>query len=93
MFNKRDNPKCELWIGHVKIKQLQNINSLNRKCDTEIRRRIGIVKDAFWNLKKLLRENKISLETKIVELLCNNNPSIWQWMLDKVKEALESNEM
>lgn len=50
------------------------------RCETEIRKRIGIAKDAFQKLKmkKALRDREISLESKIAGLLCSIDPTIWQ---------------
>ena len=53
VVNKREHPACALKIGDNTIKQVQKVNYLwsllteNGKCDEEIKKRIGMAKDAF----------------------------------------------
>ena len=42
----------------------------NGKCDAEIKRRIGMAKDAFQKLGKVLKDRKMSMDTKMRILDC-----------------------
>ena len=52
------------------IKQVQKFNYLGSvitsdgRCDTEIKKRIGMAKDTFQELEKVLRNHKLVMETK-----------------------------
>ena len=62
--------KREDRIRDVIIKQVAKFNYLgstiteNGKCEDEIKRRIGMAKDAFQKLQKILRNNKLSMVTR-----------------------------
>lgn len=84
VVSKRDSPRRELHNGDVKIKQIQkfsyldNVVTVDRKWDTEIRQRIRIAKVTFQKISKVLRHRKISLKTtkKCSELVSNVLSSI-----------------
>ena len=73
---KRERPRCRLKIGEFEIKQVGKYNYLGSiitedgTCDTEIRRRIGIAKEAFQKLSDILCDRKLSMETKKRVLEC-----------------------
>ena len=58
--------RFSLKIGDETIKQVQRFNYLgsmitkDAKCDQKIRKRIGMAKTAFENLKSILKNNKLS---------------------------------
>lgn len=64
--SKRENPKCLLHIGNVKIKQLHEFNYLgcvgsgNEKCHAEILTSTGKTKDYLQKL------NKVFLSTLLI---------------------------
>jgi len=68
--------QCKIRIGDILIKQVQKFNYLGSmitedgKYDQEIRRRIGMAKAAFEKLGKIMKNNKISMSTKIRMLNC-----------------------
>ena len=68
--------QCKILIGDIPIKQIQKFNYLGSmltadgKCDLEIRRRIGMAKDAFQKLGSIMKNIKISVATKIRMLNC-----------------------
>ena len=70
VVSKRENPHCEVKVGDIDIEQVTKFNYLGSfltedgKCDMEIRRRIGIAKNTFMKLGKILRNGKISMHTK-----------------------------
>src|ERR1700730_6192687 len=70
VISKKDSPSCELHLEGTLIKQVQkfiylgSVITTSGKCDPEINRRIALAKDAFWRLKHILRNRKISMETK-----------------------------
>lgn len=62
---KRKSPQCELQIVDTKIKQIQKYKYLGSgltddgKYDIEVRRHIGIAKNASQKLSKVLNDRKI----------------------------------
>ena len=70
MISKKDSPSCELYLEGTLIKQVRKFNYLGNvitasgKCDPEIKIRIVLAKDAFQRLEHILRNRKISMETK-----------------------------
>ncbi len=62
VVSKRRNPRRRLHIGDVEIKQVEKFNYLGSmltedgKCDTEVRRRIGLAKEAYQKLDEILRD-------------------------------------
>ena len=76
VVSRKDSLKCELKFGDIKIKQVKKFNYLGSmltedgKCDTEIQRRIGIAKDAFQKLSKVLTNRKMTIKTKKRVLDC-----------------------
>ena len=58
VISKWVSPRCELFLDGVKIKQVESFTYLesviNEKanCDEEIKRRIGMAKNAFKSLEK-----------------------------------------
>lgn len=68
-ISKNDSQWCGLHIGILKsqvekFKYLDSVAIDNRKCDMKIQNHIGIAKDAFQNLSKVLRHRKISSEKR-----------------------------
>ena len=76
VVSRKDSPKCDLKIGDIKIKQVKKFSYLGSmltkdgKCDTEIQRRIGIAKDAFQKLSKVLTNRKMTIKTRKRVLDC-----------------------
>ena len=69
VVSRKDSLKFELKIGDIKIKQVKKFSYLGTmltedgKCGTEIQRCIGIAKDAFQKLRKVLTNRKMSIKT------------------------------
>ena len=96
--------RCSLKIGDEMIKQVQRFNYLgsmitkDAKCDQEIRKRIGMAKTAFENLKSILKNNKLSMNTKIRVLNCyvisilTYGCECWT-ISDRMKKQIEAAEM
>ena len=63
-------PRTEIRCGDQVVEQVDSSKYLgstvtsNVKCETEIRRRIEIAKCSFINLKKLLKNGKLSIKTR-----------------------------
>ena len=76
VISKGVSPRCELFLDGVKIKQVESFTYLESvingkaKCDEEIKRRIGMAKNAFQKLGKILRNRKVSIETKMRIINC-----------------------
>ncbi|MCH9665805.1 MAG: hypothetical protein K0U41_08180 [Gammaproteobacteria bacterium] len=76
VVSKGESPRCELKIGDITIQKIKKFNYLGSmitedgRCDTEIRRRIGIAKDSFQKLNKILKDRKLTMGTKIRVLDC-----------------------
>ena len=72
VISKKESPRCDLRIGDAHIKQVQKFNYLGSviksdgRCDTEIKKCIGMAKDTFQKLEKVLRNHKSAMETKRV---------------------------
>ena len=70
LVNKRESSAYALKIGGNTIKQVQKFNCLgslfteNVKCDEEIKKRIGMTKDAFHKLQKIVKNSKLSLDIR-----------------------------
>ena len=68
------------------------------KCDLEIRKRIGMAKDAFVKLGSIIKNNKISMTTKIRMLNCylffilTYGSECWK-MLKDMEKRIEAAEM
>ena len=68
--------ECKILIDDTPIKQVKKFNYLGSlitddgKCDQEIRKRIGMAKDAFEKLGSIMKNNKISMKTKIRIMNC-----------------------
>ena len=66
----------ELHVGINKIQQFEQFNYLgsliteNGKYDSEIKKRIGMAKDAFQKLGKIFKDRKMSIDTKMRVLDC-----------------------
>lgn len=83
MFDHSSSQWCALRIENIRIKQVQKFDFLagvitdNEKYDTEIRRFVGIAKDAFKKPGKVLRrENFVrNNKKKRSELLCHQASS------------------
>ena len=65
VVSKRKSPRCELQIGDVTIQKTKKFNYLGSlitedgRCNAEIRRRIGIAKEAFQRLEKVLKDRNL----------------------------------
>ena len=77
--------KFTLEIGGNRIGQADKFNYLGSiitndgKCDSENKRRIGLARDAFQKLGKVLKDRKMFMETKLRVLdCCIPHPYIWQ---------------
>ena len=63
-------PRTEVRCGDQVVEQVESFQYLGStvtssvKCETEIRRRIEIAKCSFINLKKLLKNRKLSIKTR-----------------------------
>jgi hypothetical protein len=70
VVSKRKSPRCELRIGEVIIKQVDKFSYLGSlitedgEWDVEIKRRIGMAKNTFYKLEKVLRNRKMLMSTK-----------------------------
>jgi len=71
VVSKRTSPPCELKIGQEKIKKVQKFNYLGSmvsedgRCDTEIRKRIGIAKDTFQKLGTVFKDRRLGIKQKL----------------------------
>ena len=80
VVSKGQSPACALKIGDNTIKQVQKFNYLgsllteNGKCDEEIKMRIGMAKDAFQKLQKIVKNSKLSLDIRKWTLDCYVKP-------------------
>lgn len=69
-MRKRGNTRCELHTGDVRMQQvwkskyLSSVLTNDAKCDTQVSRHIGRMKDAFPNLNKLLKDRKLIMKAK-----------------------------
>ena len=67
---KAVKPEFTLRINDTTIQQVKKFNYLgsiqteDRKCDTKIKRRIGMAKGAFQKLEKMLKDRRMSMDTK-----------------------------
>lgn len=89
----------------TKIKQYKNFKYLGSvltehvMCDSEIERRIRVVKGTFQKFSKVKRNRIILLETRkrVLKYLCNVCLSLWEYILDTVftdeEKVLEATEM
>ena len=79
VVNKRESPQCQAKVGEIDIEQVTKFNYLvsflteDGKSDIEIRC-IGIAKNTFMKLGKILRNSKISMHTKKKVLNCYVEP-------------------
>ena len=64
-------PDCHLLHGNATIEQVSSFNYLgalissDARCKNEIKRRIGISKDAFWKLRQVLLDHKLAVKLKV----------------------------
>jgi len=104
VFSKKQNPSCKLHIGNDVIQQVDKFNFLGSyitedgRCDLEIKRRIGIAKENFQRLGKILKHNKLPLETRKRVLECYVKPILMYgcecWTITpSMQKKLESVEM
>ena len=76
VISKQSDQLCRLKIEDTEIKQVKSFNYLGSlitddgKCDSEIKRRIGMSKQAFQKLKRVLKDRKMSLRTRKRILHC-----------------------
>ena len=71
VMSKNENiPRMELRCGGRIVEKVEQFNYLGSvvtkdvRCDTEIKRRIGIAKTAFGNMRNLLTNRKLSMKTR-----------------------------
>ena len=70
VVSRRESPTYALKIGDNTIKQVQKFSCLgsllteNGMCDEEIKKRIGMAKDAFQKLQKIVKNRKLSLDIR-----------------------------
>ena len=73
---KINNPACNITIGNQIIKQVNRFEYLGTtitsdgRCDTEIKKRIAIAKNAFSKMDKLFKDRKLSMKIKTRLLRC-----------------------
>ena len=76
VISKQKDLTCQLKINDVTIKQVKSFNYLGSlitgdgKCDYEIKSRIGMSKQAFQKLQKILKDRKMSMGTRKRILHC-----------------------
>ena len=76
VFSKKQSPTCRLYIGMDTIQKVDKFSYLGSyvtedgRSDLEISGRIGIAKDAFQRLGKILKHRKLSLDTRKRVLEC-----------------------
>ena len=69
-------PDCTLHIGTNQIEQVSKFNYLGSmisedgRCDMEIKRRIGMAKGTFEKLGKILKDRRMTMNTKMRVLDC-----------------------
>ena len=106
VVSRKDSPNCDLKFGDIKIKQVKKFRYLRSmltkdgKCDTKIQRRIGIAKDAFQKLSKVLTNRKMKIKTRkrvldsYVGQLCNLLYASECWTVSAhMRSKLEAAEM
>ena len=70
VLGKRESPACALKIGNNTIKQVQKFNYLGRslaqngKCNEEIKKRIGMAKDAFSEVSENCEKQQVIIRHK-----------------------------
>jgi len=73
---KINNPACNITIGNQIIKQVNRFEYLGTtitsdgRCDSEIKKRIAIAKNAFSKMDKLFKDRKLSMKIKTRLLRC-----------------------
>jgi hypothetical protein len=83
MSKETKSKTCQLIINGERVKQVEGFSYLGSmitedgRCEKEIRRRIGIAKQAFQNMKSILTNNHISKETRLRVLKCY----VWSTLL------------
>ncbi|XP_069993113.1 uncharacterized protein [Penaeus vannamei] len=104
VVSKHTSPPCELKIEQEKIKKVQKFNYLGSmvsddgRCDTEIRKRIGIAKDTFQKLGTVFKDRRLGSETKVRVLDCYVNSVLLYgsecWTISaQMEKRLEATEM
>ena len=67
---KKEIPKCHLLVNGQAIRQVKQLSYLGSiftsdgRCDTEIKRRIGVAKKASKDLANILTNRKVKLDTR-----------------------------
>ena len=73
---QKQHPVCELKVDGRNISQVKRFSYLESvitddgKCETEIRKRIGMAKDSFKKVQSLFKDRKLKMETKFRVLQC-----------------------
>ncbi|MGX9987587.1 reverse transcriptase domain-containing protein [Soonwooa purpurea] len=104
VISKKTNQKCTLQVGNTRIKQVQKFKYLGSvltedgKCDAEIKTRIGLARNAFQKLSKILKDRKVSRTTKKRVLNCYVIPVLLygseSWTISsRMRRRLEATEM
>ena len=69
-------PKCVVKVDEEVIKQVDKFNylgsmiTIDGRCDTEIKKRIGIAKDSFQKMGRILKDRKMNIRIKVRLLKC-----------------------
>ena len=103
-MRKRESPACALKIGDSTIKQVEKFNypgsllTENGKCNEEIKKRIGMTKDAFQKLQKVVQNHKLSLDIRKQVLHCHVKPILIygseSWTItSQIEQRLQAAEM
>ena len=101
---KKVTPKCAIRIGNQTIKQvtrfkyLESMLTSDGKSDTEIKNRMGMAKEAFQNMSKILKNQNITMDTRKRILACYIYPILTygseSWTISPCMERrLEATEM
>ena len=104
VVSKRESPACALKAGDNTIKQVQKFNYLGSlltekgKCDEEIKKGIGMAKDAFQKLQKIVKNTKLSLDIRkwildcYVKLILAYGSENWA-ISSQIEQRLQATEM
>ena len=83
-------PTCHIHINNETIKQVEKFKYLGStitsdgRNDAEIKIRIGMAKDAFQKMEKVIKNKNITIETRNRILQCYVIPILWQRVLDNI---------
>ena len=104
VVSKRESAAFALKIEDNTIKQVWKFHFLgcllteNGKCDEEFKKRIGMAKDAFKKLQKIMKNSKLSLDIRkqikdyYVKLILTCNNENWT-ISSQIEQRLQAAEM